>query len=282
MAAQLAKHGTQAGYKAEIARGNACPRCRNAHRVYNKQFTSGGKKAGLKYGVHDVIDHLYQVPGVSNLRPAQGQGRVNQGIAPDSPPEDSPEAPEAPSLGQRLGALLGQVRTPDDGSAESYVPQEESHSYIREIDPDPDPQGDDWQAAEGEEFTVNAAGMKKIEENLGFYLVTVGMTLEMIDPYCGSIAAANANNMIDRWSKVIACYPKAANFFMGEKSGTLFTWINALQATWPLLYATYEHHLARTVQVRGGIAYRKVKDSDQAVPDPTIPPMPDEYQYTTR
>lgn len=277
MAAKLAKHGTQAGYKAELATGNVCNRCRNAHRIYNQQFTVTGKKNGLRYGVHEVIDHL----SAGRPSPFQGHPRAPRVTAPENPAVDPPEAPEAPSLGQRLGALLGSVQAPQDDSGGGYVPSDEPHEYIHAIDPDPSPEGEDWEPSSDEEFVVNAAGMKKIQDNLGFYFTTVGMTLEIFDPYCGAVAAINANNIIAHWSKVIAHYPKTANFFMSEKSGALFAWINALQATWPVLYAIYEHHFARSVEVKDGIIMRKRPDG-RPMPDATMPPTPDNYAYSAR
>jgi len=288
MTSQLAKHGTQAGYKAELgATGKACPRCQKAHRVYNKQYTAAGKRKGLRYGAHDVIDNLYNPPGHTNFdRAIPTQDRANKNIVPDSPLDDPDEAPGSLSLAQRLGALLGSVQPPggDPGTAQGAVYVEEtgeSHEYIRSVDPDPSPEGSEWEPALSDEFVINAAGMKKIQDNLGFYVSTIGMSLEIFDPYCGSVAAANAQNVIEHWSKVIALYPGTAKFFMSERSGGLFAWINAIQATWPILYAIYEHHFSKTVMTKDGIVYHKSANG-QPSPDPTMPPVPDSYEYTAR
>src|SRR5215469_2681954 len=267
MSAKLAKHGTQAGYKAELTTGRICDRCQKAHTVYNRQWSAGYKKRGIKYNVHEVLDHLYT--DLSLNQP--GRKRVGQGITPPGPTGSSAEpqekATDGPSIADRIGSLLGQMRTPESNPDSTYVSEDEIPDYIDELDPDPEPMGGEyWEPQQEEEFIVNAAGLKKIQDNLGFYFVTVGMTLEMIDPYCGAIAAQNANNVIEHWSKVIAVYPAAAKFFMGTQSGKLFAWINALQATWPILLAIYRHHFERSIKVKDGIIYSVRKD--QEYPDP--------------
>lgn len=281
MPAQLAKHGTQAGYKAEIAAsGKSCPRCLNAHRRYNQQYTASGKRQGLRFTSHQVLDASTSTGPALVLVPPRPRG-----ITPESSPEPSGEPsgkPVSQTLGQRLGAVLGSARPPEEPGG--YVVADEPHEYISAIDPDPAPEGDEWEPAGGEDdFVINAAGMKKISDNLGFYFTTVGMTLEIIDPYCGAVAAANATNVIERWTKVIAAYPKTAEFFMSERSGTLFAWINALQATWPILYAIFEHHFSKTVMIKDGVVYRKNPDGTPATaaPDATTPPMPG-YDYSLR
>lgn len=284
MAQQLARHGSEAGYKAEVSTGNICERCRTAHRVYARQFRATGKAQGLKYGAHDVIDHLYQ----SNSKPKATVGRPIQSPATSRPAEStaesqdygSPEPGQAdtgPSLSDRIKGLI----LPDG----EFVPDQDIPDYLHPIDPDPDPPSDDgWSPVEDEEFVINAAGMRKIEDTLGTYLSVLGMTVEMIDPYCGPIIANNMQNVVVRWSKVIAHYPKAANIFLNETGGVLMLWMGAIQSTWPILYALYEHHLAKTVKVENGVFMRRTGTDESGMSsngfDNLTPPMQESFRYT--
>lgn len=288
MATKLARHGTEAGYKSEIKQGKSCERCKNAHIVYNRQFTKKGKAAGLQYGSHDALDHLYKSgPQSAALgRSGSGQGRAQAGAPPMAPGTPETDATgtggsgsdagdqSRPSMAERLrSGLFG-------GNSADFVESDEGHPYITETDPDPEPQGEDWaRVGNDDDFVINDAGMRAIEDNMGTYLSIVGMTLEMVDPYCGSIAADNFDNMISKWAKVVAHYPSAAKLFLDGKGGIVFTWIAAIQATWPLLYAIFEHHLARTVELRDGIAYRRTQNGQSPV-DATMPPAPDTYNYS--
>jgi hypothetical protein len=185
-----------------------------------------------------------------------------------------------PTLADRFGqALKGAFVKPDN----DYVPVEDGPDYINPIDPDPEPQSGDWSEVGEEDYVINAAGMALIEDNLGTYMSVLGITLEMIDPYCGPILAENFDNIVGRWTKVIARYPKAAKLFMSKDGGTIMTWIGALQATWPVLIAVYDHHLARNVQTdRQGRVFRvtnpDAKNNGQGHVDSTMPPMPG-YDY---
>ena len=293
MAHKLAKHGSNAGYRAEQNSGNVCDRCRKAHNVYNKQFTKSGKAAGLKYTNYQVIDHLYSPsPVPSGLRrPERSRAQaVTEPSAPTlGPPESQPEphmptqaepsqAERGPSVGDRLTAGLRNLVMPD---GESYVNDEEPPEYLHTVNPDPEPDDSEWSEVTDDEFVLNAAGMREIEQNLGTYLSVVGMTVEMIDPYCGPILAENFDNIVNRWSKVVAHYPGAAKLFLDKKGGTIFAWIGALQATWPVLYAVYEHHLSRTVRTKDGRVMRVYQNGQGPTPDGVTPQFPDEYQYST-
>jgi hypothetical protein len=171
---------------------------------------------------------------------------------------------------------------PSGGS--DYVDSEKPPEYIHEIgDPDPEPSHGDgeWQPA-ADDFVINAAMMQKIEDNLGTYLSVVGMTAEMIDPYCGGALAANFDNMVTKWSKVISHYPAAAKLFLDEKSGVLFAWIAAMQSTWPVLTAIYHHHFAKDVkQGSDGIWYQRSPNGRAGNIDATMPPM-DNYDYSAQ
>jgi hypothetical protein len=288
MAQKLIRHGSNAGYRAELAaNGNACPRCHKAHLVYQTQYSRSAKAAGIKYAGAEVIDHLYQAstepkPGRTPTRARTAVSQPEPGI---TPPPELPE-PEpygatgdgsGASLGERLGARLRDMVIPEGDSP--YVP-EDVPDYLTPVDPDPEP-GGEWSDATDEEYVINAAGMRKIEDNLGTYLSIVGMTAEMIDPYCGAIAAENFDNMVSKWSRVIAHYPAAAKLFLDSKGGVVFTWIAALQATWPVLYAFYEHHLSKTVEVKNGQIIRKVKNGiNPDSVDATMPPMAPDYTFS--
>lgn len=292
MPSMLAPHGSERGYKAELATGQTCKRCQAAHRVYNSQFTKRGKASGLKYSRGQVIDNLASPP-----RPGvpQSTRKAPQGDAPRMPPashrgdtaddtpgqgtqgrEDGSADRTHPSLGDRLTDALGKLRMP---ASDDYVNTDESPDYLHEIEPDPDPDDTDYSSVKADEFVINAAGMAKIEENLGTYLSVVGMTVEMIDPYCGPILYENFNNMVSKWAKVIAHYPAAANLFLDGKSGVIFTWIAALQATWPILKAVYDHHLSKTVVTRNGQAFRAQSNGQAPQFDATTPPMQD-FNYS--
>jgi hypothetical protein len=112
------------------------------------------------------------------------------------------------------------------------------------------------------------------------------MTVEMIDPYCGPIIGRNMSTVVERWAKVIAHYPKAAHLFLDQKGGALMLWIGALQSTWPILYALYEHHLAQTVKVDkdSGRIMRLVDptapNNGQGDFDNLTPPMQDTFKYS--
>jgi hypothetical protein len=178
-----------------------------------------------------------------------------------------------------MGDLLGNmVNSGDNGT---YVDEGETPDYLHTVDPDPEPSGEEWSTVSDEEFVINAAGMKKIEENLGTYISILGMTMEMVDPYCGAILANNIPKMVERWAKVIAHYPRAANLFLDAKGGIIMEWIGAIQVSWPFLYAVYEHHLARTVRIHDGVLERKMGANAFRGVDPTMPPTPDTFAYTT-
>jgi hypothetical protein len=287
MAATLAKHGTWAGYKAELQTDNVCSRCRAASRVYNSQYSKANRAKGVHYKTDQVIDHLYaparNVTGSGGLptrpRPAGPSASTDQRSTqhtdqatggPDVAPDELPEMSVTDRLGRALrGAFVSQDNT--------YVEDQERPDYLNDIEPDPEPQSGDWSEVGEEDYVINKAGMVLIEENLGTYMSVLGITLEMIDPYCGPILAENFDNIVGRWTKVIARYPKAAKLFMSKDGGTIMTWIGALQATWPVLIAVYDHHLAKNIKTDNlGRAWRvtNTNDSPNGRVDATAPPMP--------
>ena len=285
----LIRHGTNRGYRMEIATGEACARCRNAHRVFDTQYSARGKREGLKYGSDDVIDHLYKSGGqANNARRKTDTVRTAPNIDlrdwSATPPESSVTAPSSqdqdrsePSLGDRLA---DRIRSFTGAGNDSEFVSEEDTGYVHPIDGVDESPGPEWQVAEDSEYLITAAGLKKIEQNLGTYLSVVGITVEMIDPYCGPILAENFDTIVGRWSKVISHYPKAAELFLDGKGGVIFTWIGALQATWPVLYAVYQHHLAKTIMVApNGRIYNK-----NQMPNPngsqTFDPLQPEFQYS--
>jgi len=285
----LIRHGTQAGYDAERKTGRLCDRCRAAHRVYNKQFTKQYKAAGgRKMTAHEIIDQLDTMVSKGTIQGNSGTVTGQHTPAPVATPsgsEDSPnvasdyQTPSGPSLSDRVRGLVFP-------NTEQYVSDQEIPDYLHAVDPDPDPPTEDgWAEVPAEEFVINAAGMRKIEDSLGTYLSVIGMTVEMIDPYCGPIVAQNMENIVVRWSKVIAHYPKAANIFLNESGGVLMLWMGAIQSTWPVLYALYEHHLAKTVKVDDGMVMRRVapekaQQNGQGDFDNLTPPMQESFRYT--
>jgi hypothetical protein len=268
MAQNLARHGSEAGYNAERKTGNICDRCRKAHRVYARQYRPQGKAQGLKYSVYEVIDGLYRESELGSFPKARhGEPRQRVTHAPtivtgpvdDLNTESSDSTDEQSSrttLGQRLTDGLRDMIFSHDPDDNDFVFEAGIPEYLHPVEPDPEPADGQWEEVPEEEYVINAAGMRKIEENLGTYLSVVGMTVEMIDPYCGPILAENFDKIVGRWSKVIARYPSAAKLFLDTKGGTLMTWMSAIQATWPVLYAIYEHHLAKTVRTENGRVMR--------------------------
>lgn len=300
MANRLAKHGSEAGYRQELQTNSVCERCRNGHRVFDSQYSKTNKAKGLKYGRYDVLDHLYNPePGKAMPRgrtvPRQRVSEPSDTARPRpaSEPRTAPTAstaddsegpdftvtvePSGPSLSDRVSEGLKRLIIP--GSNE-YVNDNDIPDYLHESEPDPEP-AEEWEGPEGDEYVINKAGMVLIEENLGTYLSVVGITLEMIDPYCGPILADNFENIVGRWTKVIAKYPRAAKLFMSKEGGTIMSWIGALQATWPVLLAIYDHHLAKNVKVDNlGRAYRvtnpEQSPNGETKQDATTPP----FQFT--
>jgi hypothetical protein len=287
---KLVRHGTNNGYRAEIAMGDACEKCKAAHRVFQTQYTRDNRAKGLKYKGDDVLDQLdgkvqqksgnvpirtpYTV-GTASSRPSPAPAPVTE--PDDTGPDSAAPGRTGPSLADRIKGLV--ITPPSD----DYVNEEGIPSYLTlgTIESDPDPDDDQYQQVppDSAEFIINAAGMAKIEDSLGTYLSIFGITMEMIDPYCGPVLAENMDNIVKHWSKVIAKYPKAAELFMDGKGGTLMTWISAIQATWPFLYALYEHHFSKDVQTSGGNIFRKGANNTGRF-DPTMPPMPDNFQYS--
>lgn len=290
MPSKLVKHGSNAGYRAELETGNVCERCRIAHRQYASQFTKKGRASGVKYSHYDVIDHLYtgtrSAPSRSSTAPAytrpsgSSEAPIDDGltVTVGSGTSQAEEPRDVPSLADRVGDGLRKLV--GNRSQEDYVSEDASSSYVHPSDADPEPQG--WEEPDRpDEFVIDKAGMLLIEDNLGTYLSVLGITLEMIDPYCGPILAENFDNIVGRWTKVIARYPRAARLFMSKEGGTIFLWIGALQSTWPVLLALYDHHLAGNVKTDNlGRSYRVSKNgASKETVDATMPPQP-AYAFT--
>jgi hypothetical protein len=292
MPQKLVKHGTRAGYEAERLTGNICDRCRAAKRVYDSQYTKANRAKGVKYRSDQVIDHLdksgsnRQAKATTRQRPADGEtvtpvsrpsGEPTHayGTAETDPPTARTE-PAGPSLADKVSDGLRKLV--GNRAENDYVSEDEPPDYLHAVDPDPEPD-EDWEGPADEEFIINKAGMVLIEDNLGTYLSVLGITLEMIDPYCGPILAENFDNIVNRWTKVIARYPKAAKLFMSKDGGTLFTWIGAIQATWPVLLAIYRHHLSKEIQTdKEGRVFRvNSPQNNNGHVDATMPPQ---FNYT--
>lgn len=291
MAQRLAKHGSEAGYKAESKAGQGhCERCSNAHRVYARQYRPMGRKQGLKYGTYDVIDHLYVQsqrepnPRRSNSAPLRPTASTAENVAESEPSQGTESASGEPqqsprqSLGATLADRMRRIVVPE--SEPNYVNTDEIPPYIHAIESDPDPVDPDSSTVKDDtDYVITKENMVLIEENMGTYLSVIGMTLEMVDPYCGPILAENLDNIVNRWSKVVARYPAAAKLFMSKGGGTIMDWIGAIQATWPVLFAIYEHHLSRNIRTENGRVMRVTNNGQGPTVDPTMPPTPD-YAYT--
>jgi hypothetical protein len=280
----LARHGSEAGYREELKTGSVCERCRNGHRQFDKQYKPSGKKQGLKYTRFDVIDHLYR-PGRARVGQSRAEhtASVSREDPPESPREDRAEQgqssdlpdftlsaePTEPSLADRIKERL---------SGFTYVESGEMPDYLTTVTPDPDPDDPDSTAVKGDEFVVTQKNMELIQDNMGTYLSVVSMTLSLADPYCAP-SDDEIDALVKRWSKVVSRYPRAAKLFMSEGGGIIMDWIGAIQATWPILFRLYEHHLAGTVKTEKGRIYRVTPNGSGPTVDSTMPPIPDSY-YT--
>jgi hypothetical protein len=162
-----------------------------------------------------------------------------------------------------------------------YVPDTEIPDYLHTITPDADSPEGEWAEVRDDQIIITAKDRELIEENLGTYLSVIGMTLEIVDPYCGPILAENLEEIVKRWTRVISRYPRAARLFMSTGGGMIMEWIGAIQATWPVLFAIYEHHLARTIQTDNGKIYRVRPSANGHPVDATMPPQ-DDYNYSTQ
>ena len=290
----LTRHGSEAGYRAELQTDSVCARCRKGHQMYDRLQRAARKNGGPRPDRYTALDSQW-VPGKTTKRSAgapQGRpvaavpepARAAQADAPEGVPSaaESSTAPAEPSLGDRLA---DRIRTfVINGATETtegpeYV-AEDDFGYVHPIEGYDESPGPEWEPVTDEQFIINAQGLKTIEQNLGTYLSVVGITVEMIDPYCGPILAQNFDNIVQRWSKVIAHYPKAAELFMDGKGGVVFTWIGALQATWPVLYAIYQHHLAKTITVApDGRIFHK-NDRPNPENNGRFDPLQPEFQYS--
>lgn len=281
----LTRHGTEAGYRAELTTESVCARCRKGHQMYDRysRLARRGKRA--KPDRFATLDSEW-TPARTAPKPSRPVQAASSPVtalhsaAQSSPVESSTEPEEGSytvSLGDRLASRIRDMALGAPGESPEYVP-EDNTGYVHEIE-DTDSPGPEWDVADDAEFIVNAAGLKKIESNLGTYLSIVGMTVEMIDPICGPVLAQNFDNIVSHWAKVISHYPKAAELFMDGKGGVIFTWIGALQATWPFLYVIYQHHLAKSiVMAPNGKIYRK--NEMPGSNGQTVDPLQPEFQYS--
>ena len=290
MAKTLIKHGTERGYRAELVTGQVCERCRNGHRVFDRQYTARGKREGIKYRTDQVLDQLY-TPGKPGKNQSQTSTRpveTASGLPQDSPETRGRQEPDSGQVGSEQGLRERMRSLLTDGlsglqveTGDSYVEDGDIPDYLqdaaRDTPKDNEPEGD-WSQVSNEEFILTPGDFRLIEENMGTYLSVVGMTLEILDPYCGHILGDNLENMVKRWSKVVAHYPAASKLFLAKGGGTIMDWIAAIQATWPFLIALYEHHLARTVKTDKGRVYRVTPNGSGPMPDATSPVM--DYDYT--
>lgn len=274
MEQNLKVHGSEGGYRAHLEAGTSCERCTNAHRVFNKQYTQTGKKQGLKYGKNQVIDNLYTPTGKGHRRgvrpgvsgPGQDQPRTGQDQSSRIPPgypqdahtgtdagqDGSGPGPDqgAPSrsLGDRLREGLFSLKAERRGTNE-YVDSEPPDDYIHPITPDPEPGDTNWSEVKSDDYVITAKDISQIKDNLASYIFTAGMAMGLLDPYCGAAIRENAADMIEGWANVISKYPNAARMFAAKGGGKIMAWLDALMATFPVLIAIYEHHLAHTVQI---------------------------------
>lgn len=246
MATNTIQHGTRSGYR-HGCRDNkdgssSCPAYPNTcHKAANRY------QADLRAA---------RTAARSRVRP-QGKPhtpgmRVVSGM-PRSEPRDTRDLP-----GSRDTGPIPDMATYD--APESLV--------NAQTDPDPEPSESADDIYNQPLFVVTPGMKNDIAGKLGLFAAIIGMPFEAIDPYCGGVFAANVDNMIDAYLPIITRSPGAVKFFM-SKSGGWLDWINALKATWPVFLAVYAHHLGKTVG----------KDK-RPMPDATMPPQAEDFQYT--
>lgn len=237
------QHGTRAGYK----KG-----CRN-------RVTCPGNEKGVKCS--DAANQYNRDLRALRAQSAQRQP-VNTGTRPGTsglrvrivntrsePPstQDHTEAYPQPDM---------PLYDPPDSLVNAQVPD----------DPEPAEAGQD--VYNQPEFIITPKIRDTVAGNLGLYAVVIGMPLEAIDPYCGKAFADNCDNIISKMLPLILRSPAAVKFFTSASGGWL-DWVALIQACWPVVQAIYAHHLARTVS----------KDK-RPMPNATMPPGPDPYEYS--
>lgn len=279
----LVKHGTQAGYKAEKKSGNVCDRCRKASRVYYYQYSDAGKAQNLKFSTHDVIDHLYGKATQPKSKQTQTRqpGEATPPSVPELPGQDDTAQADTtqPGIGERLTDALKGFTLSAEKKSDTYIETEEIPDYLDQLSPDPEPAGDDWARVKDDEYLITPQGMEAIQDSMGTYLSVISMTLSLMDPYCAP-TDQEIHGLVIHWSKVVARYPKAAKLFMSETSGVIFDWIGAIQATWPILYRIYEHHLSGTIKTEGRRVYRVNPNGHH--PNEGVDNLTPEFEYTTQ
>jgi hypothetical protein len=128
-------------------------------------------------------------------------------------------------------------------------------------------------------FVVTPGIRADAKGKLALFGTLVAVPLDMVDPYCGRALSENLDNMIDKAMPLIARSPAAIKF-LTSSSGGFLEWIALLQACWPVFMAIYAHHLGRTVMRDEKTGqYKKVNKEGYTV-DATMPPAPDNYEYS--
>jgi hypothetical protein len=173
-------------------------------------------------------------------------------------------------VAQRLSAAILGAK-----ADQTYVETNEIPDYLTPLDPDPEPGDDD-------KYIITKELTQKMEGNLASYLAMLGMPLELIDPYCGPILGENLDNIVHRWIRVIGHYPNSwiAKHLMSDGGGVFADWIGAIQATWPVIFAIYEHHLAHTIKVEKGQVMRVHPNGQH--PNAGVDATTPQFEYTTQ
>lgn len=243
MPATLIQHGTRAGYK----RG-----CRN-------RATCPGDDKGTK-----CIDAANQYN--RDLRALRAQS-AQRG------PVKAGTKPRASGLRARIVTPRSEPR--DTGSPGDTYPQPAMPTFDppdslvnAQVEDDPEPAEAQHDVYNEPEFIITPRIKADVEGKLGLFAAVIGIPFEAIDGYCGKAFADNVDNMISAYVPLILRSPGAVKFLTSTSGGWL-DWIRAIQATWPVIQAIYAHHLARTV----------TRDQ-RPMPNATMPPGPDPYQYS--
>jgi len=231
---------------------------------------------------------------------ATADGQVTGGVHddPDSPPPASEKAPKGwawqrgskswaprqrgPVLwrpDERSGAPevgTGGERTADPvtGAPEDQQ-QDPDPSYMRE-----EPGGPERQELSFDE--VPQAVKDDIAGLAGMIGTPILAMLQSLDPYCGTVLAANFEPIIDRTLPLICRSEKIVRYFTEDKADWLL-WGKLAMVLAPVAKAFAEHHIFRTVRVEKNPETGEVtivrEGQDQGHGDHLQPPVIDPLQY---
>jgi hypothetical protein len=244
MTTQTVQHGTRSGYRHGCRTDAQCPNtpsCREAAMKYQRDLRQAHQAARAR-----------RKPVVAGKKPKTSGIRVVSGLS-RSQPHDAQD----------------QGGAADSGTMPDMATFDPPDSLLNaRVQDDPEPAESQHDVYNEPEFIVTPAIRNDVAGKMGLFAIIIGLPFEAMDPYCGNIFANNVENIIDKTVPIICRSPGAVKFFTSTTGGWM-EWVAMIQAWWPVLTAIYAHHLARTVS----------RDK-HAMPDATMPPAPDSYDYS--